>query len=1140
MENRLREPPEVKKILYIFLLIVSTISTVAQESNQTWISRPELYQSVSAGEDTFFLPYPYILPGSVRVSFDTVKIDTAQYVVDNIRGRIRFLSPPDSGTVVQITFRTLPIGLPIISRHWTAELDSIDSGTADSVMTTRQRISPSQVIDFGEDLQKSGSVFRGLSLGTNQGMRLQSGLRLQLSGYILPKVEVIASLTDQNIPIQPEGNTQTLQEIDKVFIKINAPGLGATLGDYVFESRGSQFGSYTKKLQGIMGTAEFSSGSVTLFAAASKGEFTTNQFSGTEGNQGPYQLTGKQGQREIIVLAGTERIWIDGERMVRGEENDYIIEYGNGQITFTRNRLVTEDSRITVDFEYSSQDYQREMYGTVGESNLFRNRLRIQTSFFRDSDDKNNPLDLNLTDAYKEILSQAGDNPDSAVVSGATYVGSQKGSYIQADSAGFTYYDYVGLGNGDYTVRFSYVGSGNGDYSFVGYGIYQFQGQGKGDYLPIFYLPLASRHQMADVSASLKLGSGFTVSGEVGVSERDLNLFSGLDDDDNVDMAFHGRIHLDTTKVRLFSKSLGKLGLTAQLRSVGEKFRSVGRMTEIEYGRKWGNNEQRYWGQTLQEYKAIYQPISAWTIKGEMGSLKQESRFFSQRRWISTQLKPKKGSRVQYQAELIDTDEIDSTGSWFRHRGDAAVTIWGLTPTVNYLGEDRKTEANDSVQTGFRFDEWTGRIGFKKGLLSGEVSRSIRDDRKYQLNQITPYSQAQTNRIQCQFQWSQNWMTSIMFTRRNRDYSDLNLEDQKTHLADIKTRLSDKKRFIEGSLFYRFSSTQVSEMVRDTIHVGEGLGNYRFDEILNELVPDPDGDILIRFIQTGDFMPVNDLKLGSEFRLDGSRKWQESEKGFAGILKYCRTNTLVRIERQDMERGFGRVNKAAFFPSWGEDTTVVKGLISYHQDVEYRNPKSGFSLRLRFRQDDSENHQLSQESLVRHSQVEGIRMKMIPWKRTGILFEYEHQNESKTYLTGTTSDRDIKSHNWTLDFSYRPKQQIEFAVKLKIRLARDENLDPFTRAASVFILPRFSYSFRSRGHLRAELEWGDVNAEPEDRILPYEMLRGDQPGRTWRWTILMMYRISGHVQATLNYRGRQEPWREGLYQTGQMEVRAFF
>ena len=78
---------------------------------------------------------------------------------------------------------------------------------------------------FGSGIQKSGTLVRGFTVGTNRDFSLNSGLRLQLSGRLSDNIEVVAALTDENTPIQPEGNTERLDELDKVFIQIKHPSL---------------------------------------------------------------------------------------------------------------------------------------------------------------------------------------------------------------------------------------------------------------------------------------------------------------------------------------------------------------------------------------------------------------------------------------------------------------------------------------------------------------------------------------------------------------------------------------------------------------------------------------------------------------------------------------------------------------------------------------------------------------------------------------------------------------------------------------------------------------------------------------------------------------------------------------------------
>ncbi len=1098
---------------------------------------------ISTGRDTVIVLFErFIVPNTVVVLSDSLVLrENEDYSVDYRLGEIRWVEVPDSGRSIRIVYRQIPTRLQLEYRHWTTSDSVILNEQGEGEVPLMRPATEPATVEYGNDLQRSGSVFRGITLGTDQGMRLQSGLRLQVSGNITENIEVVASLTDQNTPIQPEGNTQTLQEIDKVFVNILGPGFRTTLGDYVYQMDGIAFGSYSKKLQGAMGTVETDFGELTLSAAASKGRFMTNHFMGQESNQGPYQLTGGQGERIIIVLAGTERVWVDGERMVRGEDNDYTIEYGNGQITFTRNRLITEESRIAVDFEYSDQSFQKEIYGAATQVKVFNNRIAIKGSFLREADDKDHPLESSLTDENRSVLATAGDYPDSAIVSGAQYVGGNQGSYQQVDSAGVIIYYYAGPGQGDYAVRFSYVGYGKGDYSLQGYGIYRYEGVDQGSYLPIVYVPVAMHHQMVDLMTSVDLGRGISVEGEIGLSDQDLNTYSSLDDEDNVDTALRGQFRLTPNPVHLFGKGFGTLGLTGSIRSVGDDFRSVGRMTEVEHGRKWGVEESPSWGgEWIQELQGSYQPFDSWVIEGEVGSFKRGEDLQSERKMASTTLSQPRIPRIMYQVERIITERANGyRGIWLRQKGSVSGEKWGLIPSFYYEGENRREEVGDSVRTGFRFDVFTGGLVFSKGPFRGEVQETFRNDGNYNGSFLDPYSSARTDQIRFDMRTGNAFSISIMFTHRDRDYADPSIRDQKSDLADAKVRFSPWKRFADGSLNYLFSSTQISQTVRDTINVGNGLGDYRYDEDLQELIPDPDGDIIYRTIQTGIFLPVNYVKMGGEFRLDGLKLWSEPE-GFQRFLSSWKSRSLVRVERRDKERNFGEVNRSAISPRWGKDSTLVMGLFSYYQDFEYVSRSSGFSLKLHFRKDDSENHQLLYEGLVRHVREEGIRVKGNVIQKLGLLFEYQRKIDLKDYSNRTWSNRNIRLHEWTMETSYRPQQKIEIALKAKFRTGRDRYPDPMTEASSIFLYPRFGYSFQGRGHLRAELEIGEVRSEPVNLTLPYEILGGDQPGWTLRWTVLLSYQVTGHMMVTMHYRGRQEPWRDKLYQSGQVEVRAFF
>ncbi len=1095
-------------------------------------------QFTANGRDTVFvLPGRFLIPGSAAVRVNGALQAETIIKMDRDAGAAVFTLPPDSGSLVQIEYRSLPVRLkPEYRRFYPAAGDTIEPAAPE-----KKQVPVRSRVDFsgGEELQRSGSIFRGVTLGTDQGMRLESGLRLQVSGRVAPRVEVTASLTDQNTPIQPEGNTQTLQEIDKVFVQIKAPRFNATLGDFVFDQAGTRFGVYSRKLQGASAVAEGGPGSLTLLASASKGEFTTNYFQGQEGNQGPYQLTGSRGQRDIIVLAGTERVTIDGEPMVRGEDNDYVIEYGTGQVTFTRKRLVTGDSRIAVEFEFSDQQFQKAIYGAAGQARFWNDRVTVQTLFIREADNKENPLDFTMTDATRDALEKAGDNADSASAGGAQVAGPGLGSYVRADSADLVFYRYVGQGLGDYHVQFSYAGAGKGDYSFQGYGIYHYEGPGLGTHVPVVYLPMPKTHQLADAALSVRLGEGITAEGEVAVSSIDLNGFSSRDDGDNSGTAATGLFRVSERALTVSGKSLGRFGVEGEIKNVGDPFRPLGRINEVEYGRKWGTGEGVTWGEKTGEIKGAYSPFEGFKLSGESGAFNRGGSFGSSRRSAGLDWTVPKTPRVRAFSEWIQTENgPGADGSWVRRTGSIEAARGRLRPRLSYNGEHRRNTYSDTLTTGFRYDEYGAALSCERKAFRFDLQGGMRDESQYAANRLERVSQAWTQKAELALRGSE-MNGSAVFTHRDRQYTDPAVEDQRTDLADIRFGFALFRRFMDANLNYQFSSTQVSEMVRDTLRVGQGLGSYRYDPDLRELVPDEDGDLIYRTLQTGTFLPVNDLKLAADVRTSFSRLFPQ-KKGAGMHIGRLAGRSLVRIERRDKERRFWTVNSRALRPDWGNDGAVVTGLLSMLQDVEYTVPRGKAFVRMRLKKDDSENNQLLLENLVRHALERSILVKSNPTGKAGLSGEFDNRRECKTYRSGNGVSRDIGSNGVSFELSYRPKQTVEFALKGRYRRAEDKFPSPHSIASSVFVLPRVSYAIREKGQLRAEVEFGNIRSTPAGRTLPYEMFNGDQPGNTARTNLLLTYRVASHVMATASYHLRREPWQKKSYQTMQVEARAFF
>ena len=101
-------------------------------------------------------------------------------------------------------------------------------------------------------LNTMGNVSRGIGFGNAQDIVVNSNLNLRLSGILANDVDVLAVISDENNPIQPEGNTQQIQDFDQVFITLKKDSGTLTMGYFMMERpTESYFLNYYKKSRGL-------------------------------------------------------------------------------------------------------------------------------------------------------------------------------------------------------------------------------------------------------------------------------------------------------------------------------------------------------------------------------------------------------------------------------------------------------------------------------------------------------------------------------------------------------------------------------------------------------------------------------------------------------------------------------------------------------------------------------------------------------------------------------------------------------------------------------------------------------------------------------------------------------------------------
>jgi len=1031
---------------------------------------------------------------------------------------------------------------------------------------------------FGSGISKSGSIVRGFTIGNNQDMSLNSGFRLQLAGKLASDVDVVAALTDENTPIQPEGTTQTLREVDKVYIEIKHPEFDATIGDVSFEQKigeGGEFGQIQRKILGAYGFTHqpihsrvLSSVDGSIAVGTTRGKYTTNSFQGLDGVQGPYRLQGKNGERYILVIAGSERVYIDGVLMTRGELNDYTIDYGNGEITFTSRRLITNASRIVVDFEYSDQQYSRNLYNVSSRVSAFSNSLKLQAMVRSESDDPESPIDFTLSDSAKALLQASGDDKFAAAYSGISYAGIDTstgfgaGSYMLVDTViqGKTYSILVyapGNVNATYSASFSPVEKVPIDspgYYRTSVGQYKFAGVGQGNYMPYRFLPMPQAHQLVDVQTSLDVLKNFSISGEFAGSSFDGNRVSSLDPKKEGG-AFRFVTRFNPQHVAIHNFDVGSFDLSFSKRRVQSNFLSSDRFNEVEYNRKWDILSDVQADEDLNEFALNYAPRQGYIGAFQYGELDRKETEHSRRYSAMVEVQDSILPHARYSIEDISarSPTLHTQSQWTRQNGTIEYQYLFLTPAFHIESEDRRVSSleNDSLMSGsFRFIDVSPRVGVKIAKeMSASAELQIRNEDSALAGGFQHAASALTQSYGAQLTSWNNLSASLDLSIRRNKFSDEFRERGNLNTDVVLTRFQSSyihpKKAVESNLYYEFSNQRSARLERVFLRVPKGTGNYSYiGDTNNNGVADEnefqlvrfDGDYVATTIAGEQLYPVADVKTSLRVRLRCAQIFHPSSIG--KILQPFSSETYVRIEEKSSDPIPSHIyllNLKYFL----REQSTLQGVQNILHDIFLFEGRRDFSLRFRLNEKWGFSQYVTANERTRYSE-QSLRIESQLVKEIGNQTDIIHKRDALDADMNMLRERNITMNGIQSDFSYRPTRVLE--VGFVLGLSRSENAVPEKKAVADINEQtlRMAYSFPFVGEIRGEVRREEtVIAGASGQILPYELTDGKVQGKSYLWLASFEYRIGNNIQFTVQYNGRTDGGRTPIH-TMRAEARAFF
>lgn len=584
-------------LFFLTLLLAVTRSEAQTPANRFPLSNLRI-KKVALSGDSILLDTVSIIPKTLSVN----EADTSTYTLDFVNAVLHWKQKPSLDSV-SLSYRVFPTKLNAVMQRYRFDSIAKNLYIKPFEFGNGEENSSKGLFDFG-NIQYNGSFGRSLSFGNNQDAVVNSIFQLQLNGMLKDSIEIAAALSDNNLPIQPDGTTQQLNEFDQVFLQFKKRNWQLNLGDIDIRQNGMYFLNFYKRLQGIsfQTTNRLSPTvqSTTLVSGSiAKGKFNRNVFQGQEGNQGPYRLTGANNEFFFIVLGNTERVFLDGELLQRGEDQDYIINYNTAEVTFMPRRMITKDSRIQIEFEYADRNFLNANLYASQEISV-NEKLKIRIGAFQNSDAKNSTINQSLDAKQKQALFNVGDSINQAFYPTAVLDTFAAGKVLYRrvyDTVGGvvdSFYQYsVNPDSAKYSLSFTDLGQGAGNYvpDFNGANgkVYRYvkpiNGVKQGQYEPVTILVTPKKQQLISFGTDYQIDKKNLLKTEFAVSNYDVNTFSTKDKGN--DQGIAARLQYSNTLDVNPAKKL-QLVSTFDYEHVQDKFKPVERLRFVEFSREWG------------------------------------------------------------------------------------------------------------------------------------------------------------------------------------------------------------------------------------------------------------------------------------------------------------------------------------------------------------------------------------------------------------------------------------------------------------------------------------------------------------------------------------------------------------------------
>ncbi len=1079
-------------------------------------------------------------------------IDTSYYTVNFAKALLIFKKPVEIDSV-EIDYLRYP---DFLTRKYFQLDDKIIVENTDNLQKLYKLNQSNLEKNFKpfDGLSTSGSISRGVTLGNNQNSVLNSELDLQISGKLSDKVTLRASIQDANIPLQESGYSQRLDEFDQVFIELFSEQWNIRAGDIDLIDTNSYFANFTKRVQGLQVSANLDGeeSKINLFASGAlvRGQFTTSQFSAQEGNQGPYKLTGPNNELFVLIVSGSETVFVNGIPIERGENKDYIIDYNAGEIIFNSTFPITSEMRITVDYQFSERNFSR--FIVFGGGNYETEKLKLGVSVYSEADAKNQPLQQNLSAEQVEVLSNAGDDQSLMIAPSDVAQAFDDNRILYRKSLVDGIEVFVFSNNPDddlFSVRFTLVGENQGNYSLINSNavenIFEYitpvDGIPQGNYEPIVRLIAPEKLQVAIVNGNYKPSEKTDVYFELAGSRNDVNLFSNLDDDDNDGFAAKLRVNQRIIK----TDSLWNLSVYADADIINKNFTTIQRLYRAEFNRDWilenplGNQALLSSG-----LEFVHPKKGIATYKFE--HLNYSENFNGNRHNVMANLQLNKFNIFSNSSFLSNNSSI-STSTFLRSFNRLTFTMkkqWIGAKVALEDSEQREKETDLLTNLSQRFNSYEVFTGY--GDSTGvfvEIGYKYRVNDSLRANMVKRVNTSNTYYLKSKIIQNKNTNLGIYANYRTLKSEDEGIEDENSLNSRLNFNQKLWNNLVLWNTVFETNSGTLPQQDFTYVEVEPGQGAYAWIDYNENGIQELNEFELAQFVDQGSYIRIllpNQVFVRthqnrfSQTLTVNPQQWSVSDNKSKKFWSHFYNQTSYLIDRKNRKEA-GEFDLNPFSTQENNQLALNKsirnvlfynrGKQNYTTSYTFLSNTNRTILSIGFQEHKLQSHQLQFNHKFAKSWLLNLKSSL-----------EINESLSENFVT----------RNFKLDeLRFQPKLSYIFSENARFDMfyqytSKDNAIGEMEQLLQNNYGLSFTYNNASKIALTGEVNFfknefkGNANTP-----VSYQILEGLQPGNNFTWSLLAQKKLTKFLDLNLNYFGRKTETSRTIH-TGTVQLKAYF